>query len=99
MKAKTRQAVFLAAVAFGAVWNSMCLAGVLPVDKWPLSTGVVCIGSLLNQIPLLFQPAVPKEEKPANTEALRQKDRIFLTVLLGLSAVWVVTMVACLFIS
>ncbi|MDE7262277.1 MAG: hypothetical protein K2N78_09515, partial [Oscillospiraceae bacterium] len=79
-------------------WNSMCLAGVLPADKWPLSTGVVCIGSLLNQIPLLFQSA-PKEEKPANTEASRRRDRIFLAVLLGLAAIWVITMVACFFVS
>ena len=99
MKPKTRQTVLLAAIAFGAVWNSMCLAGALPVDKWPLSTGIVCMGSLLNQIPLLFQSTAPKEEKTASTKASRQKDRIFLAVLLGLAVIWVITMVACFFDS
>ena len=99
INAKTRKATLLAVLAFAAIWDGLCLAGILPIDKWPVSTGVICIWSLFTQIPLLFSPAAQKEEKPAPAETVRKKDRIFAGLLIGLAVIWVVASIVCLFVS
>ena len=99
MKAETKQALLLAALAFAVIWNSMCLTGIFPIDKWPVSTGVVCIANLFTLIPLLFQSGSPKEEKTAYTADRRQKDRIMIGILICLAVAWIVTMIVCLFVS
>ena len=99
MKAETKQALLLAALTFAVIWNCICLTGIFPIDKWSVSTGVVCIANLFTLIPLLFQSGPPKEEKTAYTAERRQKDRIIAGILIGLAVVWIVTMIACLFVS
>ena len=98
MKAKTRHIILIAALAFGAVWDYLCLAGALPIGMWPFSTGVICIGSLVTQLPLLFPSTASKEEPPGhtNTESLRKRDRIFAGILVGLAVIWIIATVMCL---
>ena len=99
MKAKTRKTILFAAVAFAAVWDILCLRGILPIEKWPFATGVLCLGSLITQIPVLFPSAAAKEEPPETTEAVRKKDRIFAGLLIGACLIWVVASIMCLFES
>ena len=99
MKAKSRQIILLAALVFGAVWAILCLAGALPISKWPFATGIVCLGSLVTQIHILFPSLAPKEEKPADTEAVRRKDRIFAGLLIGAAVIWIAATAICLFVS
>lgn len=96
MKTKSIKFLLIAALAFGVIWNILCLLGVSPMDKWPLSLGVVSMATLFILIPLAFPSVFRKGEGSNQTAEPEKNDWIFAGVMIVLLFAWVVTIIACL---
>lgn len=96
MKTKTKRTLLIVALALGVSWNILCLAGVFPLDKWPLSLAIVFIANLFILVPLMFPSVFRKNETSDQMAELEKKERILAGVTIVLLIAWAITMIACL---
>ena len=88
MKNNLKPLFFIAALAFGSVWNVLCLTGVRPLSQWPFSNGVVGLASLVMLVPgILQQKQEEGRQKPGRASA---------ALMLTLFFAWAVTVIVCL---
>ena len=90
-----QRAVFIAGLALGAVWNCLCLFGVVSAS-WLVSLTFAGIGSLFVLIPLLFPSLLQKREKSRHTSEQEAEEKVLAVASLAFLITWALTVVACL---
>ena len=95
MSIMIQRAVFIAGLALGAVWNCLCLFGVVSA-AWQVSLAFVGVGSLFVLIPLLIPSLFPKREKSKRTAELEMEEKVLAVASIAFLVSWALTAAACL---
>lgn len=96
MRITVRRAIFPAALALGIGWSCLCLAGVLPFHRWPVSFSFVGIGCAATLLPLAFPVLFPGGEASKRRPGLESKERAFGWLTAALAAGWMGSILICL---
>lgn len=95
MRIIIQRAVFIAALALGAIWNCLCLFGAISA-AWQFSLIFVGFGSLFVLIPLLFPSLFRKRERSKYTADLETEEKVLAAASVAFLFTWVLTAAACL---
>jgi hypothetical protein len=77
--------IFAIALGLGAVWDCLCLTGVVPFGLWTLSFTMVAFGTICVLLPHVFRKADGSSV-----------GRGAAGVAVGEFAAWVITVIACM---
>ncbi len=96
MSIKSKRIAFAVSVALASIWNCCCLVELIPFSKWPFSFTLTSVATLLVLMPLLFPLLAKVDEKSKYYRELENGEKAVAGITIILSAVWIVTILACL---
>ena len=88
-------AVLIAGLALGAVWNCLCLFGVVSA-AWQVSLIPVSLGSLFVLVPRLFPSLLRKREESKRTSEQEAEEKVLAVASVAFLVTWALTAAACL---
>lgn len=94
-KRETLNWVFALVLGLGALWNVLCLLGVLPLRLWVLSLAVVSLTSVV-MIVTRYRASRGKSREELEAEQKTAKRSPSAGLVISLGAAWAITMVSCL---
>ena len=95
MKIEAKRYMMMAVLAFGTLWDILCLCGMFR-RKWMVSLAIVSLGSLCILIPPLFPSLFPGHGKSKYIAELDAKERAAAGLTVCFWFAWVITLIACL---
>lgn len=96
MNLKFKRVVLALVIVIGIIWNLLCLFEHIPFEKWNLSLVLVSVVCLFVFIPSLFPAVFPNNEKSKYIGELEKRERIYAVIIIGITIVWIVTIIICL---
>lgn len=99
MKIQTRRVIFTITLCVGVLWNILCLAGVLPIEKCTGTLPIIFIGTFLILLPYLYPTMSSRTEKSKYIKELEKTEKALAVVTIALGVCWAVTFIMCLLIQ